>query len=347
MIATTEAYGLTFAYPAHDTAVGACLREYGEFSRPGVTLAAQLARGRTFLDVGANIGAFTLPVARSARSVVAIEAHAGLAGLLQRNVEANGLGNVRVVSAAAGAAPGRADFPDPPLESARNFGALSFADAELPRAAVDVVALDEVAPPDTAFVKIDVEGHEREVLRGRPAAARRGAAALAGGVLRSGPDRGVRERRLPRLLVLRPVRDPQGRRRSDGGGATGATSTCSPCRPARRAPVGMVEAKPGDPPPTNTLGFEYLRAFGMSPRGRWRGTGGDRMTVWIVAAAALAAAYLLGAIPTAWLAGRWLKGSTSASTARGRWGPPTRCARWGRGRGLACWRSTSERGSAP
>lgn len=112
MIQTTDAYGMTFSYPASDKTIGVCLREYGEFARMGVALAAQSTRGRGFADVGANIGVFSLPVSRTASSVVAIEAHPGIVDLLRRNVQANDRTNIQVIHAAAGAAVGKLSFPN-------------------------------------------------------------------------------------------------------------------------------------------------------------------------------------------------------------------------------------------
>jgi FkbM family methyltransferase len=167
MIETTEAYGLTFAFPAGDTAVGACLRDYGEFARPELDLISTLATG-DLLDVGANIGAICLPFARlrPRAAVVAVEAHPQLAALLERNARSNRLANVSVISAAAGEAAQSFDMAVRPLSGDANFGALSLLDASAPRCLGEMVRLDDVAPPSVSFVKIDVEGFEPRVLHG-------------------------------------------------------------------------------------------------------------------------------------------------------------------------------------
>jgi FkbM family methyltransferase len=156
---------LWFAFPAGDNTVGRYLRDYGEFSRVLSALAGQLARGRTFLDVGANIGSVALPVARLAAHVIAIEAHAGLAQLLAENASDNGLANVEVIHAAAAAEAGTLNFPTAPFDTIGNFGGIGFGD-HFPLQAVPAVTLDSVAPADIAVVKIDVEGHEPQVLAG-------------------------------------------------------------------------------------------------------------------------------------------------------------------------------------
>lgn len=168
MLDCTIAYGLRFLFPARDDAVGASLRRHGEFARPEVDFLIEHAEGGAFIDVGANIGAVALPLARArpACRVVAIEAHRGLHGLLAANALNNGLYNVEAFHAAAGAQKGLAEFPTPLLDEALNFGAVGFGGSAGRTEAVRMLTLDEVAPPDTRLVKIDVEGFEPDVLQG-------------------------------------------------------------------------------------------------------------------------------------------------------------------------------------
>jgi len=170
MLDVTRAYGLTFHFPGRDTAVGASLAAHGEFARAELDLMSDIARASrrgTLVDVGANIGALALPFAHrfSDWRVLAVEAHRGLSTVLAANAVCNGLGNVEVVNAAAAAAPGLLDFPCTPLSGAGNFGLMAVG-MNAPVEQVRALALDEVAPPDTRLVKIDVEGFEPEVLKG-------------------------------------------------------------------------------------------------------------------------------------------------------------------------------------
>jgi len=118
-------------------------------------IAERLRPGGCFIDVGANIGFFSLLAAKLTGSdgqVVAIEPVPANAELVKANAVLNGFGNVTVVRAAAGAA-----------------NRLPDARGRLP---VPVLSLDGLVshlrlPPPT-MVRIDVKGAELEVLAGMP-----------------------------------------------------------------------------------------------------------------------------------------------------------------------------------
>lgn len=172
MIDITRAYGLTFYFPAGDRAVGRALRENGEFARVEMEFYAALMDGcepGAFVDVGANVGAISLPLARARPDwrFLAFEANRDLHGLLSTNINVNFLGNVAAHHAAVSAEAGLAAFPTPPMNASVNYGALGFdIRAAVPREPVRTCRLDEVCPDDTRLVKIDVEGHEPEVFAG-------------------------------------------------------------------------------------------------------------------------------------------------------------------------------------
>lgn len=127
MLDRAEAYGLDFMFPAGDTAVGRSLKVSGEFARVELDFLLDHAGERgAFIDVGANIGAICLPFARRRPGwqVAAIEAQRPLSGVLAANALNNGLTQVAVFHAAAGATPGLANFPVVALDSQGNFGAI-------------------------------------------------------------------------------------------------------------------------------------------------------------------------------------------------------------------------------
>ncbi|WP_304167057.1 FkbM family methyltransferase [Phenylobacterium aquaticum] len=176
MFDITRAYGLTFLFPAADSAVGACLREYGEFARCEADLIGayltEFAVPGTFIDVGANLGAICLPVAKARPEwrIMAFEAHRGMAGVLAANALNNDLLNVEYNHAAVGGEAGIARFPAISLAENVNFGGMSMTlESRTATEPVRMCRLDDVAPTDTRFIKVDVEGFEPEVLRGASA----------------------------------------------------------------------------------------------------------------------------------------------------------------------------------
>jgi FkbM family methyltransferase len=275
----TRAYNLTFLFPEGDTAVGESLRTYGEFARPEVEFVVDHLRGAAapgaYVDVGANIGAIALPVAAAGRrtKVIAIEAHRGLAGVLAANALNNQLYNVEVLHAAAGAERGLAEFPSSSLATTTNFGTLGMhLNADLPTEAVRMCTLDEVAPDDTLFVKLDVEGFESEVLKGasrlietvRPVWLIEAGDENARGRVRRDEDHG--RRRLHAALVLDAVRQ------------RGSPQTCGlapeedqgrrqlrrpPCGAENRWSLSQVSSPPPQPPWEFPLShYGYLKRFG-------------------------------------------------------------------------------------
>lgn len=144
--------------------------EHGEVE----ALAEALRPDGLFLDVGANIGWFTLMLAthRPAARVWAFEPLPATAGRLAENVRRAGRDNVRVVPAAAGRAAGEAAFT-PTADDA--FTHRSTGDG--PSVACSVTTVDEewerAGRPRVDAVKVDVEGAEPDVLRGAERVLRR------------------------------------------------------------------------------------------------------------------------------------------------------------------------------
>jgi FkbM family methyltransferase len=133
----------------------------------------RLAKGDTFVDVGANIGYYTLlgaaAVGETGR-VVAIEALPQIFAKLESHVALNGLRNVRLVNAAATSQPQDVEMW---FGGEDNTGSSSMIDkptANAPSVVVpgrplaDILTREERA--NARLIKIDVEGAEREVLAG-------------------------------------------------------------------------------------------------------------------------------------------------------------------------------------
>ncbi len=166
-VETVLAYGLNFLVPPNDTGVGRSLRQHGEFARVELEFILEACDG-DLLDIGANIGAICLPFAaqRPASTVVAVEAHRKIAQMLGANTLNNSLDNVEVIHAVAGERTGTIEIPFGAIDRPVNIGASSIYEKGLPLERVMMRPIDEIAPPNVRFVKIDVEGFEPRVLDG-------------------------------------------------------------------------------------------------------------------------------------------------------------------------------------
>lgn len=135
-------------------------------------------RGTTFVEVGANFGVYSLPAVASygfARAV-AYEPDPGSFGLLQQNIERNGLGDrVMAYNAALSAAPGEltlqlGDFNAGDNRIVQPGAASSFATGATVRVPArtfdDEVAAGRIPIDEVGLVWLDVQGHEAEVLEG-------------------------------------------------------------------------------------------------------------------------------------------------------------------------------------
>jgi FkbM family methyltransferase len=129
------------------------------------------------VDVGANIGAFTIPLARHMDlwgEVLAIEPQERVFYALAGNIALNNCWNARAVLGAAGRVSKMYVGPTVDYTRACNLGGVSF-DAEVSKQCghtltydtpVMGVAIDDFNLPRLDMIKIDVEGMEQEVVDG-------------------------------------------------------------------------------------------------------------------------------------------------------------------------------------
>lgn len=114
--------------------------------------------GHTFLDIGANLGYYTLLLADNFERVVAVEPIPHNAYLLKKSLNLNGLTNVEVVEKAVAYKSGKVRMK---VMKAKNWSRVSdTGDIE-----VDGISFDELLEkyrPD--LVKMDIEGYEYELL---------------------------------------------------------------------------------------------------------------------------------------------------------------------------------------
>lgn len=125
-----------------------------------------LKGGGDFLDIGANIGSFTLIASEQERArVYAFEPHPETFRLLQRNVELNRRNNVSLFNVALGQREGQVFLTDEP-GSAGNHIASHEGErtVAVPCNRADSICTQHGICPK--YVKIDVEGFEYDVLKG-------------------------------------------------------------------------------------------------------------------------------------------------------------------------------------
>ena len=149
--------------------VGALVNAMGEYDYNNMEFIRECMRswGGTFVDVGANVGAYTLIAAEvQGAQVLALEAHPGTFARLAKNVGRNGCSNVTCVNVAVSDREGHLRVSDG-LESSLNFvveNSASVNSLEVASQRLDVLFRAFELQP--TVIKIDVEGYELAVLQG-------------------------------------------------------------------------------------------------------------------------------------------------------------------------------------
>jgi FkbM family methyltransferase len=117
-----------------------------------------LGPGDLFIDVGANVGSYSIWVAELGAEVIALEPAEDTFALLEENVELNGY-PIKAIRAAAGATEGRARFTRG-QDCVNRLHPNGVAETE-------VLTVDSVIGDRTVSgMKVDVEGFEIDVLHG-------------------------------------------------------------------------------------------------------------------------------------------------------------------------------------
>ncbi|OBJ13386.1 FkbM family methyltransferase [Mycobacterium sp. 1245801.1] len=140
-------------------------------SRPDIQLVASLCDPRRIsLDIGADLGEFTIAMLASSRSVIAFEPRPAQARDLASMFDAVGAA-VQVEAVALSDEPGvmtmRVVASEPgrsTIEAGNALGDVS--DGTIRSIKVPVRRLDDLGLTDIGLIKIDVEGHELAVLHG-------------------------------------------------------------------------------------------------------------------------------------------------------------------------------------
>lgn len=165
----TKVNGLNLWFQENDKFIGQriALDKYEKYET--AVLLSQITKNSVVVDVGANIGYYTLLMAKIAKKVYAFEPEIEAFKILKKNIKENGFKNVVLINAAVGDKNGEIEF----VRDEENFGNHRikplFADAASPlekREKVRIVKLDEVIKEKIDLIKIDTQGWEPQVING-------------------------------------------------------------------------------------------------------------------------------------------------------------------------------------
>lgn len=129
-------------------------------------------RNGLFVDVGANVGRYTVMAARNGNRVIAIEASPETASCLRATIERNKLGHlVQLIEAAASEYNGLANFDIATDSSVSHLVGGRRDDSKIlvkSTVPVHTISLDSLLAREQrpSLIKIDVEGMDAKVLRG-------------------------------------------------------------------------------------------------------------------------------------------------------------------------------------
>jgi FkbM family methyltransferase len=172
-----------------DTYIGRSLSAYGEWTEAELDIMLQIVRPNDHVvDIGANIGCHTVPVAKAVApdgAVLAFEPQPRIFQLLAANITINGLANVRLFPAGCGDKSDLIRFPEMNYNTDNNWGGiriehLTGTAKPAPKPPGQLGQLVPVFPLDEVYdlnrlrlIKIDVEGMELDVLHGAERTIRR------------------------------------------------------------------------------------------------------------------------------------------------------------------------------
>ena len=147
---------------------------FGGFETAEIRCAIERSmQGTTTFDVGANVGIFSVALARAVGSdgqVVAIEPDPASVRRLRGNLALNSVANARVVEAAANDREGMVELHIADDPAYNSVFAIEGRHAQAGTVWVPSVRLDQIwsdlGCPSVSFVKVDVEGAEASVIRG-------------------------------------------------------------------------------------------------------------------------------------------------------------------------------------
>jgi len=164
--AATTRYNPAFLFYKNDGIIGASLHYYGEYTENEIHLLNNLIQpGFIVYDIGANIGYHTVGLAQTSKHVYAFEPNLKNYKLLKLNTVHNK--NVTAFNLAIGREICITEISDFDLNTMGNYGECMITEEgqTCEMTTIDhLVKTKQIEPPNV--VKIDVEGHEWNVVQG-------------------------------------------------------------------------------------------------------------------------------------------------------------------------------------
>jgi FkbM family methyltransferase len=145
---------------------------YGDMFEPGVTkhLIKTLRRSKVFLDVGANLGYYSIIASKMVEQVISVEMDLKNTVKLRKNVRLNrSVGNVKVVQKAVGNKNGYLSYYKRGSEINSLTNAIDDLVLDRDKARVEVRTINDIiidSPYKPDVIKIDIEGAEFMALEG-------------------------------------------------------------------------------------------------------------------------------------------------------------------------------------
>lgn len=155
----TKLVGSDFYYQAEDKHIGERI-SMGKYEPYLTTLLMdQIRSGSVVVDVGANIGYYTVLAAKKGARVYAFEPESNNYAILAKNIDAAGVYSVNIFGCAVGNENKKVKI----LKSKTNFGDHRIGEKG---EEVEMVKLDDTVEEKVDLIKIDVQGWEPTVIAG-------------------------------------------------------------------------------------------------------------------------------------------------------------------------------------
>ena len=163
----TECIHGTMVWPKDDAIIGQCLTLYGEWSEgENIIMSRFISEGDIVIDMGANIGTTVLSLSKQVGNqgrVIAFEPQNLMSQCLHTNLTLNDITNVAVENAAVSNKSGWARINDARYAKVGRYGEAGIAKEGTK---VRTIKLDDIEVPRCNLIKIDIEGHELQAIKG-------------------------------------------------------------------------------------------------------------------------------------------------------------------------------------